>query len=120
MITGMGKQSMTTLRERRAERGLVQMSLWIREEDREAFTAAVAPFRERAGERDPAHKPGRKPLEALRGAILQYGADQGAKPARAASEARREACPGKAGHQPALPPGLSGQAAGGYSQRDEG
>lgn len=71
MIAGMGKQSMTTLRERRAERGLVQMNLWIREEDREAFAAAVAPFKKRAGEMDPARKPGRKPLEALRGSILQ-------------------------------------------------
>jgi hypothetical protein len=62
---GMGKQSMTTLRERRAERGLVQMNLWIREEDREAFTAAVAPFRERAGELDPAQK---TPQEAPGGA----------------------------------------------------
>jgi hypothetical protein len=70
MVAGMGKQSMTTLRERRAERGLVQMNLWIREEDREAFAAAVAPFRERAGALDPVNKPGRKPLEALRGAIL--------------------------------------------------
>ena len=73
MIAGMGKQSMTTLRERRAERGLVQMNLWIREEDREAFATAVAPFRERAGELDPANKPGRKPVEALRRSLLHLG-----------------------------------------------
>lgn len=65
----MGKQSMTTLRERRAELGLVQMNLWIRDEDRAAFTAAVAPFRERAGERDPTKQPGRKRLEAVRASV---------------------------------------------------
>ncbi|WP_262313287.1 hypothetical protein [Acidiphilium sp. AL] len=62
----MSKQSMTSLRERRAELGLVQMNLWIREEDRAAFTAAVEPFRERAGEIDPAQRPGRKRQEAAR------------------------------------------------------
>jgi hypothetical protein len=33
----MSRQSMTDLRARRAERGLVQMNLWIRDEDRTAF-----------------------------------------------------------------------------------
>lgn len=119
MIAGMGKQSMTVLRERRAERGLVQINLWIRDEDRDAFAAAVAPFRERAGEMDPAKKSGRKPLEALRGSILHI-AGQGTKLARAAPEARREACRGKAGHQPAVPPGFSDGATGCHPQRDEG
>lgn len=62
----MSKQSMAALRERRAELGLVQMNLWIREEDRAEFEAAAAPFRARAAEIDPAHKPGRKPQEAVR------------------------------------------------------
>jgi hypothetical protein len=66
MFAGMGKHSMTTLRERRAERGLVQMSLWIRDEDRAAFAAAVEPFKQRAGELDPAQRPGRKRQEAVR------------------------------------------------------
>ena len=66
----MGKQSMTVLRERRVERGLVQVNFWIREEDRAAFEVAVAPFKDRASKLDPAHKPGRKPLEALRGSLL--------------------------------------------------
>ena len=70
MVAGMSKQSMTTLRERRAELGLVQMNLWIRDEDRAAFTAAVEPFRMRAAELDPAQRPGRKRLEAVRASPL--------------------------------------------------
>lgn len=66
MLTGMGKHSMTSLRERRAALGLVQMNLWIREEDRAAFTAAVEPFKQRAGEMDPAQPPGRKHQRAAR------------------------------------------------------
>jgi hypothetical protein len=66
MLTGMGKHSMTSLRERRAALGLVQMNLWIREEDRAAFTAAVEPFKQRAGEMDPAQRPGRKRQRAAR------------------------------------------------------
>lgn len=70
MFAGMSKQSMTSLRERRAALGLVQMNLWIREEDRAAFTAAVEPFRRRAGEIDPAQRPGRKRQEAARASPL--------------------------------------------------
>ncbi len=63
MFAGMSKHSMTSLRERRAELGLVQMNLWIRDEDRAAFAAAVEPFKRRAGELDPAQRPGRKRQE---------------------------------------------------------
>jgi hypothetical protein len=66
MLAGMSKHSMTSLRERRAELGLVQMSLWIRDEDRTAFAAAVEPFKRRAGDLDPAQRPGRKRQEAVR------------------------------------------------------
>ncbi len=66
MFAGMSKHSMTSLRERRAELGLVQMNLWIRDEDRAAFAAAVEPFKRRAGELDPAQRPGRKRQEAAR------------------------------------------------------
>ena len=62
----MSKHSMASLRERRAALGLVQMNLWIREEDRAAFTAAVEPFKQRAGELDPAQRPGRKRQEFAR------------------------------------------------------
>ncbi|MCW8309385.1 hypothetical protein AruPA_20410 [Acidiphilium sp. PA] len=61
---------MTSLRERRAELGLVQMNLWIREEDRAAFAAVVEPFKQRAGELDPAQRPGRKRQEAARASSL--------------------------------------------------
>ena len=70
MLAGMSKQSMTSLRERRAELGLVQMNLWIRDEDRAAFAAAVEPFKRRAGELDPAQRPGRKRQEAARASPL--------------------------------------------------
>jgi len=66
MLTGMGKHSMASFRERRASLGLVQMNLWIREEDRAAFTAAVEPFKQRAGELDPAQRRGRKRQKAAR------------------------------------------------------
>lgn len=66
MLASMSKHSMASLRERRAALGLVQMNLWIREEDRAAFTAAVAPFKQRAGELDPAQRPGRKRQEFAR------------------------------------------------------
>lgn len=78
----MGKQSMTVLRERRAERGLVQVNFWIREEDRAAFDVAVAPFKDRASKLDPAHKPGRKPLEALRASLLGLQRIKTQKPPR--------------------------------------
>ncbi|OYV68164.1 MAG: hypothetical protein B7Z67_14200 [Acidiphilium sp. 21-60-14] len=70
MLAGMSKYSMTSLRERRAELGLVQMNLWIREEDRAAFAAAVEPFKQRAGELDPTQRPGRKRQEAGRASPL--------------------------------------------------
>jgi hypothetical protein len=73
MLAGMSKQSMTSLRERRAALGLVQMNLWIREEDRVAFIAAVDPFKQRAGEIDPAQRPGRKRQEAARASPLIWG-----------------------------------------------
>ncbi len=116
----MGKQSMTELRERRAERGLVQVNFWIREEDRAAFEVAVAPFKDRASKLDPAHKPGRRPLEAVRGSLLGGSADQDTKAAQTLSEARRTAISSKAGHCHALPPHLSGRASSKSSQRDEG
>jgi hypothetical protein len=76
----MSRQSMTDLRVRRAERGLVQMNLWIRDEDRAAFDVAVARFRQRAGELDPAMKPGRKPLEAVRASVLHLERAKSQKP----------------------------------------
>ncbi|MCF3948898.1 hypothetical protein [Acidiphilium iwatense] len=63
---------MSSLRERRAALGLVQMNLWIREGDRAAFTAAVEPFKERAGEIDPAQRPGRKRQKAARASPLHF------------------------------------------------
>ena len=44
----MSRETMAAVRKRRKELGLAQMNVWIREEDREAFLAAVAPFRESA------------------------------------------------------------------------
>ncbi|GBQ86596.1 hypothetical protein [Asaia krungthepensis] len=44
----MSRQTMETVRRRRKALGLVQANVWIREEDREAFQAAVAPFRKAA------------------------------------------------------------------------
>ena len=71
MISGMGKQSMTTLRERRAELGLVQMNLWIREADRAAFDRAIAPFKQRAAEADPPAQRMR-PLERVRQSVGRF------------------------------------------------
>ena len=73
MVAGMSKQSMTTLRERRAELGLVQMNLWIREVDRAAFARAVEPFKRRTEALDPAQRPGRKRQEAARALPLHLG-----------------------------------------------
>ena len=39
---------MAAVRQRRKELGLVQMNVWIPEEDRADFLAAVAPFRDQA------------------------------------------------------------------------
>lgn len=44
----MSRQTMETVRKRRKALGLVQANVWIREEDREVFQAAVAPFRKAA------------------------------------------------------------------------
>jgi hypothetical protein len=78
---------MTDLRARRAERGLVQMNLWIRDEDRAAFDVAVARFRQRAGELDPAMKPGRKPLEAVMASALHLERQkQSRRPKRPAAQ----------------------------------
>ena len=46
----MSKETMAAVRDRRKELGLVQMNVWILEEDRSAFLATVAPFRDRARE----------------------------------------------------------------------
>jgi hypothetical protein len=46
----MSKETMAAVRDRRKGLGLVQMNVWILEEDRSAFLAAVAPFRDRARE----------------------------------------------------------------------
>jgi len=46
----MSKKTMAAVRQRRKGLGLVQMNVWIPEDDRPAFLAAVAPFRDRARE----------------------------------------------------------------------
>jgi hypothetical protein len=69
----MSKDSMAALRARRSQLGLVQMNLWIRDEDRAAFAAAVEPFKRRAAELDQAQQPGRKRLEATMTASLHSG-----------------------------------------------
>ncbi len=73
MFAGMSKRSMTTLRERRAELGLVPIHLWTREADRAAFAAAVEPCTRRAEALDPAQRPGRKRQEAARVLPLHLG-----------------------------------------------
>jgi hypothetical protein len=88
---------MTSLRERWAELGLVQMNLWIREEDRSAFTAAVESFRERAGEIDPSQRPGRKRQEAARASPLHLGRSRTpAPPGTPQKPAQRRSAPGPA------------------------
>ena len=77
---------MTALRERRAALGLVQMNLWIREEDRAEFEAAMAPFRERAAAIDPTHKPGRKPVEAVRDSIRRLERSTTERPPQASQK----------------------------------
>jgi len=97
MLAGMSKHSMTSLRERRAALGLVQMNLWIREEDRAAFTAAVEPFRERVGEIDPAQPPGRKRQEAARASPLHLERSRTpARPGTPQKPAERRSAPGPA------------------------
>jgi hypothetical protein len=44
----MSKETMAAVRKRRKALGLVQMNVWVREEDREAFVAATVPFRKAA------------------------------------------------------------------------
>jgi len=43
----MSRQTMHAVRQRRKALGLVQMNVWIHEDDKEDFQKAVAPFRER-------------------------------------------------------------------------
>ncbi|KDM65093.1 hypothetical protein [Acidiphilium sp. JA12-A1] len=71
----MTRQSMNTLRSRRAELGLVQMNLWIREEDRVAFEAAVAPFKARVAEIDPPRQRGRRSIDAIKERIERLEQD---------------------------------------------
>ncbi|OYV68289.1 MAG: hypothetical protein B7Z67_13845 [Acidiphilium sp. 21-60-14] len=110
---------MTTLRERRAELGLVQMNLWIREADRAAFAAAVEPFKRRAEALDPAQRPGRKRQEAAR-ALPLHLAVESADPTRDAPEARRDAIDAATGDHPALSADLPHHTACPGPQRDEG
>jgi hypothetical protein len=96
MLAGMSKQSMAALRERRTELGLVQMNLWIRDEDRAEFEAAVAPFRDRATEIDSAHKSGRKPLETVRESIHRgLEANPAQRPPQAPQKPARRQSPPK-------------------------
>ncbi|WKE49716.1 hypothetical protein [Gluconobacter oxydans] len=43
----MSRQTMHAVRQRRKALGLVQMNVWIHEDDKEDFQKAVAPFRDR-------------------------------------------------------------------------
>ncbi|MCP1238019.1 hypothetical protein NKW55_15905, partial [Gluconobacter kondonii] len=46
----MSKTTMAAVRDRRKGLGLVQMNVWIQDEDKSAFLAAVTPFKNRARE----------------------------------------------------------------------
>jgi hypothetical protein len=48
----MAQESMRNLRARRVQRGLVQVNVWIKADDRTAFDMAIAPFKTRAIEAD--------------------------------------------------------------------
>ena len=81
----MAQDSMRHLRARRVQRGLVQVNVWIKADDRAAFDVAIAPFKTRAVAADG--------IDTARPALMATTATPTENPHQPAEKSRRPSQP---------------------------